>query len=376
MKIAARRAGLAGAAFCLLSGPLMAADDEAEVAPLKAEVSGALLLNIDRLSGVYDDDERSPLESSVRDASIEFSFGRKSQWAAVMELSIGEGDNEPGVDDLFAEIHLGHGYELAVGQPKPDFGLDNSSSSKNNWFNERAMAASVFAPERGIGFKVNETSGRVTGSVGVFTYDNDENDTRMRIDNLSGRLVYTPKLSGKRHFHVGASLGEETYDGGDYRLRSDAELSISGSVLKSPKKVRAVDAMTFGVEAAWVSGQLAVQGEYLSQRVDAHLNDDFTLDGYYIAASWLLGKDRHRYRDGALRSLKPKSDSGAIELVARYSCLDLRALGSGEAGCTQTAGVNFYLSKDLRFNVQHINLDRKDGLSGASAWSVRGQYRF
>jgi phosphate-selective porin OprO/OprP len=290
---------------------------------------------------------------------------------------MGRGDDRPSVDDMFFEAKMDGGIEIAAGQFKPSFGLDNSNSGKSSWFNERSMAADVFAPDRGIGFAISETKGDLVGSVALSNAENDEEDGARNIRSLSGRVVQAFDLPGKKHYlHIGGSLAEQLYNGGEHRLRTDAELDISGSLIRSPNNIAAVDAITYGFEAAYVYQQWAAQAEYLAQSVNAHLEDDFTLDGYYIALSWFLTKDEHEFKDGGLEKLKPDGDYGALELVARHSCVDLRVGTRGDAGCVQTLGINYYFDKDLRVNLQRIDLKRDDGEPDGSAWTLRGQYRF
>ncbi|GEM_PF-5022144 len=365
-----RRVGAVGAAILLgCAGGLRAAS----AAQWDLDTSGALLLNFDRPSGAYVEDEFKRWESSVRSAELEFELDYGERWSATLELGMGRGDAEPQVDDAYLEFEVNDWLALRGGRFKPDYGLENSSSGKRVWFNERAMAADSLAAERGDGIGAEIDIDHVFVAVAFTRRDNDEDDAQL--GGFHARGVYTGDPGKDRHWHIGTSLGQIAYDGAQHRVRSDAELNISGSILRSPNNVDAVDVLLQAFDAAWVRGPLAVQGEFLTQAVDPVEGDDFKLDGYALSASWFLDDSHHRYKDGSLRDPDLQGDR-AIELVARHGCLDLRARGKGDAGCTASLGINYYWKKRMRLGADYIRLDRDDGEPSGKAWSLRAQWRF
>jgi len=337
------------------------------------DTSGALLLNFDRPSGAYREDGFKRWESSVRSAELEFELDYGKRWSAALELSMGRGDAEPEVDDAYLEFEINDWLDLRGGRFKPDYGLENSSSGKRVWFNERAMAADSLAAERGDGIGAEIDLDRVFVAVAFTRRDNDEDDAQL--GGFHARVAYTGDPGRNRHWHLGTSLGQIAYDGAEYRVRSDAELKVSPSILRSPKNLAAVDVLLQAFDAAWVRGPLAVQGEFLTQAVDPVDGADFKLDGYALAASWFLDRSHHRYKDGALDDPDLRGDR-AVELVARHGCLDLRVRGRGDAGCTASLGMNYYWKERMRFGADYIRLSRDDGEPGGKAWSLRAQWRF
>lgn len=338
----------------------------------QSKFGGALRLNLDHASGAYEDSELSGWEPSLYDAELSWRL-RHGRWSSKLELGMGRGDNAPSLGDAWLGLEMHESLQLRAGRLKPDYGMENSTSSKNVWFVERSMAASALSSERGEGLGLLGELGGWNASVNLSRHDNDEDGEP--IDGVYSRLVYSGDPGERRHWQLGASLGRQAYDGAEYRIRSDAELDVAGSQLKSPNDVAALEALLYAAEAAWVEGPLALQAEYLAQRVTTLDDADFSIDGYALALSWFLDDSQHRYRGGVLRSVKP-SGKDAVELAARYGCLDLRAGDEGDAGCTTTLGVNYYWRRSTRLSANLTRLTRAEDKSDGEALSLRAQWRF
>ena len=159
-------------------------------------------------------------------------------------------------------------------------------------------------------------------------------------------------------------------------LRIDPTSIISTGAIADVRR-----AAVYSVEAAATYGPLFVQGEYFWYNVDRR---DFTgrpklnFNGGYAEASFVLTGETHTYNpgSGAYNGVTPANPFslsgggwGAWEIAARYSIIDLNdrlgfAAPDGVAGGKQTvytAGVNWYVNRNVRFmfNYLHGDIDKQ-----------------
>ena len=122
------------------------------------------------------------------------------------------------------------------------------------------------------------------------------------------------------------------------------------------------------IEGLLVKGSFELLTEYVVAEVDAPSNGDPRFEGYYGTASWIVtGEGRPYVRAGGYAGgIRPAGRYGALELVARYSHVDLTdaAIAGGELDKWHF-GVNWWISTQWKAGVSYgdADLDR-DGLLG------------
>ena len=103
-------------------------------------------------------------------------------------------------------------------------------------------------------------------------------------------------------------------------------------------------------------------------------------DGWYLTASYFLTGERRKLRRGEFRRLRPKADSGAWEILGRYSEIDVRDNGLGSVSSVTRVGVNYYYSRRTRFMLNmlyaDISGDTRHTETDGYAASVRLQFLF
>ena len=161
--------------------------------------------------------------------------------------------------------------------------------------------------------------------------------------------------------HIGVSGELREPDRGLYRVRVRPEAELVESRLLDTSLLRDVDERTtLGAEAALLAGPFVLQAEYLTSELERNAGDA-TFSGGYVQAGWVVTGESRRYRSraAAIGSVRPKGDFGAVELVARYSTLDLEdgGIGGGE-GTVMSAGVNWFVTPWLRLS---LDLGRAEG---------------
>src|SRR5262249_20225184 len=160
-----------------------------------------------------------------------------------------------------------------------------------------------------------------------------DNDGR----TLGGRVAWTPQKSATQVIHLGISASREerdaTTDGRGIVHPPSARVSTPPEAGLTP--VRLVDSGTIsnvdhvdrgGLEALWIGGPWSVQGEALSERVARFGGKpDYDAHGAYVFGSWIVTGESRPYKGGNVGNIKPAGPWGAVELLLRYSELDLNS---------------------------------------------------
>ena len=275
------------------------------------------------------------------------------------------------VDARFAKVRAGHFYE--------PFGLEELTSSKYMTFNERGLT-SALVPSRNGGLMLHDSlDGDVpfTWAAGIFRNTNDFGDDKVNNNgdgneesgayNGTARVTVAPVFNKDEgqvvHLGLAASLRTDD-DGRTNRFRVAPEnhfsprLADTGSIASDGYNL-------YGAEAAWTQGPISLQGEYMMADVDQIGASTANFSAYYFLASFFLTGEHRPYKNGLFQRVKPKNNlgqggSGAWELTARYSSVDLNDAGVQGGELTGiTGGVNWYLNPNARvmLNYVHAELD-------------------
>jgi len=278
-----------------------------------------------------------------------------------------------GGDADFKDVYLGlkglpGNGKFRVGHFKEPIGLEEQTSSNNISFMERSLRNSL-SPVRNTGFMykgASDTKG-MTYAAGIFrdtdSYGNSKGDGEYNVTaRVTGTPIYEDRGAHLVHLGMAASLRSPNDDKVSYKDNRSMHLAPNLSAFTA---VLDADKVTlFGLEAAYLSGPLSVQGEYTQSSVDDAADSSF--GAYYLQFAYTLTGESRGYKtsDGVFESIKPSaaygsdSGSGAWELVARHSAIDLSDGGGGEIS-SNTLGVNWYLNSNVRvmFNLDSTELE-------------------
>ncbi|GAA6137499.1 outer membrane porin OprP [Arenicella sp. 4NH20-0111] len=252
--------------------------------------------------------------------------------------------NGSGVEDLYLTYTgWGSGANVTVGNFIQPFGLEQITSSKDISVLERSAATEQYALGRQEGIKFHGKSGNSTYAASIF-YDDVNDNEEGEETGFAARYTIAPIKSDSSVVHLGLA----------YRDIDDES--------------------ALGFEAAATSGPFHIQAEYM----DGEQGTD-DISGYYVQAGYILTGESRPYKGGIFKRVKPKGNSGAWEVVARYEDGDANysdiELGRTDA-TSYTLGVNWYAHKNIRFGVNYT--DGEDNLSNddGSEFRVRFQLTF
>ena len=352
---------------------LAAAFIAAKAASVRAvEITPTGRLHLDYAA--YDDD-RTPFENRflVRRAQLGLQVKIDGDWSAKLVYDFSNGGS---LKDAYVRYDGWKAGEVTLGQSKVPFGLEQLASTNDTTFLERSLPSDAFTLSRrkGLTFANVGTSHTVTAMVFGSSVGRSE------AGGAAARITFAPINNARSLLHFGIAAtserphGDFSFSARPEALPTDPKLVRTGTIAD----VARVDRL--GLETAWQRGPFSVQAE----RLQAHLSRDngqpkLDLQGWYVAGSWVLTGEPRKYKDGAFKDIVPSKRSGAWELAARYSRVNLNdasVLGGSEHNLT--LGLNWYACKNARVMVNYIRVssDRRGVSDDPRILEVRLQLSF
>lgn len=313
-------------------------------------------------------------------------------------------------------------FNFRIGAYKPFFSLEDSISSADLLFQERAsiveIARSVAAgtARMSAGGSAADNGWFVAAYLTGPTVGVEANDEQV---GGVGRVAFQPFKGENYLLHIGASgaaafaatqnaAGVAGVSQRTIQLRDRPEIRIDSTRLIDTGLLSYRDAYTGGLEIAGHWNNFSLQGEYYvinvnQDRAQGQPSPDLTVDGYYIQGSWIMTGESRRYSTSSAAYAQPRVAKplhaggwGAWELVGRYSYANLNdkdvpgrsvAATGGVRGGDQsiyTIGLNWYPNNNVRFMLNYLNgeTDRVNAAGTArttqsfQALALRSQFSF
>jgi phosphate-selective porin OprO/OprP len=156
-------------------------------------------------------------------------------------------------------------------------------------------------------------------------------------------------------------------DAGIIRLSGRPESNVADKYLDTGD-FAADYAGEISFEAVWERGPVALIAEHVESRAEAPQSGDPKFSGSYVTLSWTLTGESRRYNRAAGYAvpISPLNRQGAIELVGRYSHVDL-ADGAIDGGVLDKwhFGANWWVSKQWKVGASYGDADlEKAALDG------------
>lgn len=246
--------------------------------------------------------------------------------------------------------------DFRIGQFKTPVGFEEGAiGSGATTFMERALPVQAVNQGRRVG--LDWTYENIPGwlvNAAVFSGGdlNGDNDGT----TWAARAVFNPVKRDTAVVHLGIAGSIEDRDDGTARIRARPEANLTSIRLVDSGNLGGTDRIRrVGLEGAWAQGPFSLQGEFLTIAASRPGARDFTADGAYLYASWVLTGETRPYRSGAFGNVRPKRASGAVEAGLRYSTLDLDdGLVAGGKQHDWTLGLNWYLGQHFKLQANYV----------------------
>ena len=278
--------------------------------------------------------------------------------------------------------------KFRFGYMKTPVGLDAVTSSRAGSFMEYALPVQAIYEGRRTGVDWVLERPRYLLQAGAYGGKDLQGDNPGTTQAV--RAVWTPVKAEGDVLHLGLALSQENprgyRDGRDVhhaasaRLRARPEAGLTDLRLVDSDALAPADKIVrSGLEAIWIKGPFSLQGEALQATVSREGRPDFTGNGEYAMASWVLTGESRAYNAGSVANVKPAHGYGAVELLARYSRLDLDdadVLGGRQHDWT--LGANWYLTSHFKFQANYVKADasRRGVRSRPEIFELRAQVHF
>ena len=333
------------------------------------KVGGRIQMDYNNYDGVMNADQ-----DGARGSKFFFRRGRivtsgtiASDWGFKAEFNIGDNvgvDPSGDVTDFYIQYKGFEGNtKLTFGHQREPFGLETNTSSKNISTIERTTVGNVFDHGRAVGVQLSNHSDNWSYAAGIFEVGSDEDEDILFSYTARGTYLLMNESDNLIHIGGGVRIGEETQS----RLRTRPGLrQVDGSDRISTGDINTDGSTHYNLEAAGVFGAAHVSAEYHNMSLDGVDSEDTDIDGYYLLAGWFLTGESRPYstKGGSFSKVKPNNKSGAWELVASYSDVNLEDNGQGNNGTVLTLGANWYANSLVRAGINIVQADYDNAING------------
>ncbi|MBT4519939.1 MAG: porin [Halieaceae bacterium] len=349
----------------------------------RLDVSGQVFLDGDYYESFWSKDgDKSTTEIQLRNARVQFEYDFPKGWEGKLQI-------DADTDSDGQDIDLGSAYfrytkwkfaDITLGKMKEPLGLERNTRSAKLMTVEGSMMSTAFTPGKNWGVHLYDANKRRRWAVAAVV--EDDQDNKFEEDEpiaVTGRYTWSPINSDQQTLQIGASGSFRDWKENIFQVRDRAEVGSADNVVRSAR-FRADRQSLVGLEGLWRHKSMMVQGEYINTRVEELDGPTWNYSGYYIMGSYLLTGEQRRFKKGSFRKIKPLAPSGAWELVARYSYLDVRDRGLGSIAAVSTLGVNYYYGKQVKVMLALLHPDISGSIRhedpDGDAVSVRVQFLY
>jgi phosphate-selective porin OprO/OprP len=288
------------------------------------------------------------------------------------EFDVDFADNAVEMKDMWIGYLGFRNTMLKAGNFKEPFSLETITSSKFITFMERSYIDN-FSPDRHIGASAVRWGNMFYATAGVFGQEAGTPDETGRGEAVAvtGRLVISPVHRDGAVLHFGGAFsrrGTDAAAGADtntVRFRARPETNISRARFLTTGKVRFVDHTNYyNGEFAASYGPATLQSEYTRVAL-VRLGDrpQATFDGMYVSASVFLTGEHRPYlmQEGEWDRVFPRQKSGAWEVAARWSTMDLNDTSEGVnikggRGTNVTLGLNWHMNANFKWMFNYVRV--------------------
>ncbi len=353
------------------------------------------------------DDEAE--ENEIRRARFTLSGNTGKHWSYKFTTDINHEGGRASVDTGFVQYASKPMY-VRFGKFKRPAMVEERTSSK--WLStmERSIVSELSGTFTGkpsfggvgVGFATKGDM-PMSGALGIFDDEVDEDDGA-DIYGLGARFSISPKFDDHSFMHAGLSYYNVDYKGKDFRMRSRLGVRSDGKVHPfETDQMKTDDIDQIGVELAYVRGPFSLQGEFMNVESDGTNDEgcgavthngrsgdnllftregentcDIEMDGLYAQAAYTLTGETRGYSasSGAFKSIKPKDEMGAWEVVLRYEDAEVDIPGRNISADLErlVVGLNWYVNKNVKFMLNYVDSEIDDcSSSGVTATDSNGE---
>lgn len=286
-------------------------------------------------------------------------------WTGKIELGFSE--SKVGIKDVFITYEQG-AHTFKVGHYFEPFAIDPLLGTTDYRMLTMGATARAFGDRRKLGLSYIYNRKHLTTSGGVFS-DGDVDNAKSLDEGytVAAKVVGRPIFTDFSVIHVGISSRFSVHDQDERKgvtftsgMPTDLLTKQQNSFLKADVS-DVINQWKLGAELIMLYNKWYFQSEYLLAHVNRFGSRNYSGQGWYAQASYLLRGEKHRYSqaNGWVSNPAPKS----IELVARYNITDMNDRSADIMGGQEqdvTIGVNYVFNQYIlvKLNYTHSFFDK------------------
>ena len=345
----------------------------------KFKLSGLIMLDADHYGPFFDKNaENSTSNIELRQAKVTAKYKPTKNWKTKLQLkySYENSENEEfEVGDALVAYSAFSWADITAGKMKEPFSLERLAGSSSLIGIERSMVTTAFAPGRSYGVQVGKNKKSHTWALGVFQEKTDSDSPR----SATARATFAPIRKKDQILHLGISASIRDLNSGRFQIKESGEVHTADNIIRSAR-FDAEKSHLAGIEMAWQYQSLRLQTELVVEDVEQVTGGNWNYWGYYAQASYFITGKSANYKNGIFKQVNPNENVGAVELVSRYSNLDIRDNDLGSESSIAMIGINYYWSKNLKVMANYLVPDISGNTlhidDSGNAVSVRAQLLF
>ncbi|MDP1914104.1 OprO/OprP family phosphate-selective porin [Brevundimonas sp.] len=333
-------------------------------------------LHLDALS--YEEDGAQFNDLAVRRARLEVSgrIGDDVRFRVDREFA-----GQDGWRNVWVSYRPTDDIEIKGGNFIVPFAMEDLQSSNRTSLMERSLVTAL-TPGFGLGIGARISRRHWTLAGGYFgdALGRDEDGrANERGNGVAARVTAAPIDRRGNLVHLGAAVERRSFsDGDETSFQSNTGSPLAPRLIGTDRIAEPDELTNVGAEFAVARGPVLFQGQYVSTTLSRKVGPTLGFDGWYTQASWVVTGERYDYSRGAgmVSGVNLRRGRGAVEVVARYSRLDLDdadvARGDGSA---ITLGANWYLNENVRVMMNYTASKATDvtGLADRESELIAGR---
>lgn len=228
--------------------------------------------------------------------------------------------------NLYAQVKPAKGVLLQAGQFNVPFSLEDMQSTNTIPFPERSLAASLTS-EFAVGVQAGYSGRRFSARVGWFgdALDTPTGQAPSLGRGVVGRTTLLAVDSRHTKLHLGLGYERRSFRPGEtVRFIAESGSTFGPRIMRTPLLNNLKSRQGYNAEIAFLSGNVAMQGQFIAQDIRQISGRNRHLAGGYAQASWIVTGQPYRYSRSA--GIVTGPDLGrrktAVELSGRISWLD------------------------------------------------------
>ena len=317
----------------------------------------------------FTDDDTGTDTFLIRRARIDLRGKINNAFSFRILPEFGDGKNGE-LLDAYLDWKTSESAALRIGKFKSSIGLERVQSGSRLLFLERGLTDNL-VPNRDAGIAWNYKTKEQQVTIGIANNAGDRIDAGVDNDDTKAvyaRIYWQPEYLGGLGIGIASSLAESELNSSlpTYKTSSRATVfRYNSDVLRDGKETRVAPHFTY------YNGQFGAFGEYVASSLELTNSQnqqvDITNTAWQVVASWIVSGEQNSWG-----GVKPASDSGAWEVVARLAELNIDedvfiahadAARSVSNIRSATVGVNWHVNNNVKVLVNYEISDFDNGKS-------------